>query len=62
MSSQLPSNPRAIADTALAQILHDMKVRSCLGDAWDAIDVDIRNEIISTWRGFIVAAVEHPYG
>jgi hypothetical protein len=52
--------PSQIADTALAQIIHDLKDRSGLSNSWDDIDVDIRNEIIATWRGFIVAAIQWP--
>jgi hypothetical protein len=39
-------------DTVISKLLEDIRDRSGLGDAWNEIDVDTRNEIIATWRGF----------
>ena len=58
----MTADPTCIADAALAKILRDLRGRKGIGDEWAEIDVDIRNEIIERWRGFIVAAVENPLG
>ena len=48
----------AIADAALAKIICDIRDRSGLESVWDEIDVDTRNEIIATWRAFIVSEIQ----
>ena len=40
------------ADSVIAKIIRDIKDRRGIGDEWDGIDVDVRREIVATWRTF----------
>lgn len=49
------SSPSAIApsaDTILSEIVKDIRARKGIGDEWDQLDVDIRNEIVAEWLGY----------
>lgn len=39
-------------DTVISKIIKDIRDRKGLGDEWDNIDVDVRNEIVAEWREF----------
>lgn len=39
--------------TAVDDIIADLKSRGGLGDAWDAIDPDIRDDIRNQWQQII---------
>jgi hypothetical protein len=39
-----------IAEFIVAEIVRDLRSRSGLENAWDEIDVDVRNEIWQKWR------------
>jgi len=50
-------SPEMIAINAVKAILNDLQGRKGLGDEWDAIDEDIRDEIIVDWEAFVVQAI-----
>jgi hypothetical protein len=43
-------------DTIIAAIIKDISGRKGIGDEWDNIDVDVRNEIVAEWRTFFRVA------
>jgi len=51
---------RVVADCALEKIIRDIRSRSGIGDEWNGIDVDTRNEIVAAWRAFIIASIADP--
>ncbi len=46
------------ADDIISKIIADIRGRSALGNAWDDIDADIRNEIVAEWRTFFTISSE----
>ena len=46
-----------LPDLVLAAIIQDIRGRLVIGDTWDDLDVDVRNEIANTWRKLIDAAI-----
>ena len=42
-------------DTVISKIIEDIRGRKGIGDEWESIDVDIRNEIVAEWRTFFRA-------
>lgn len=39
-------------DAIIAKIIKDIRDRKGIGDVWDELDVDIRNEIAHEWRSY----------
>lgn len=41
-------------DEVISYIIKDIKRCKGLGEAWEKTDVDVRNEIVSNWRGIFI--------
>jgi len=50
---KIMENKEEIAKKIVDEIINDLSDRSGLGNEWDCIDSDIKNEIIGTWRGIV---------
>ncbi len=48
---------RLRAATVVAEIVDDLYDRQGLGDEWDQITDDVRDEIIDTWRSIVAKAL-----
>lgn len=49
-------NVKRRAATAVAEIVDDLHDRQGLGDEWDQITDDIRDDIVDAWREIIAKA------
>lgn len=46
------------ADDIISKIIADIRDRKGIGDEWESLDADIRNEIVAEWRTFFTVQSE----
>jgi len=46
-----------VANEIVSAIVRDLSGRKGLGDEWDTIDEDIKEEIIANWEDIVIRAV-----